>query len=367
MKVLLAHYWYLKERGGEKVLNSISTLFEEYDLLFHVHDEELVKKKHPNAKKIKNTFISRLPLAKRFYQIYLFLFPFAIYFADTDKYDLIISFESGPMKGLKKNENQIEITYCHSPMRYLYDMKEDYYTSFFKTIYLKTFSPFLRFWDSYSSKKLNLILSNSNFVSERVKKYWGRESLVVNPCLSNNQLERTIERNNIKTNEFLFLGELTEYKKPKLAIEGCIAANAVLHIVGDGEQASSLAQEYSDNKNIIFHGRVSEQQLETFFSYCNALIFPGIEDYGLVPLESIGYGMPVIAFKKGGCLDYLNNDYADFFYQQEVCELSNLIKMRIQDPKIINQNDILKVKENFSQKAFLKKIEEALLQLDIKV
>ena len=210
------------------------------------------------------------------------------------------------MKGLKKNDNQIEVTYCHSPMRYLYDMKEDYYTSFFKKLYLKIFSPLLIFWDSYSSKKLNLIISNSNFVSERVKKYWGRESLVVNPCLSNNQLQKTIERKNIKTNEFLFLGELTEYKKPKLAIESCIAADAVLHIVGDGEQASSLAQEYSENKNIIFHGRVSDKQLETFFSSCNALIFPGIEDYGLVPLESIGYGMPVIAFKKGGCLDYLN-------------------------------------------------------------
>ena len=367
MKVLLAHFWYLKERGGEKVLKSVSNLFEEYDMLFHVHDQELVKKAFPNARKIRNTFISYLPFAKRLYQMYLFLFPLAIYAAKTDKYDLIISFESGPIKGLKKNKNQIEITYCHSPMRYLYDMKADYRTSYVKTIYLKVFSPFLKLWDSKSSKNLDLVISNSNFVADRVRAYWGRDSLVINPCLSDKQLQIKNDRINLKKNEFLLLGELTEYKKPKLAIDACIDAGAILHVVGDGEQKNSLTRKYSRHKNIIFYGRVPDKNLLSFFAKCNSLIFPGIEDYGLVPLESISLGLPVIAYKKGGCLDYLDEDYADFFNTQKVDEISKIIRQRMKKPKRINPKNIDAIKEEFTEKVFLRKFKQAILELGIKI
>ena len=341
-------------RGGEKVLENICRAYPNADIYTHVYNKKNISKTI-NSHNIKTTFINKLPFSKYLYKYYLILMPYALKKLDLRAYDLIISSESGPSKGFLKNKNSFHICYCHSPMRYLYDMKSEYldkYNFFFKKI-INLFFNCLQKWDFKTSKNIDLIIANSKFVSNRVKKYWRKNSVVINPSINLNEF--SISKN--KKSYYIVLSELVSYKRIDIAVEAFNKNKKELYVIGSGSLLKKLKK--NSKKNIKFFNNVSDIQKASYLSYAQALIFPGIEDFGITPLESLASGTPVIAFKKGGVLDYLEENKNVIFFNKQTCNSLNraLVKFEKNKDKF-NSDSLRKTVLDFSDQSFIGKFKK---------
>ena len=202
MKVAIVHYWLLSMRGGEKVLEELCNIYPDADIFTHVVDEEKISetiKKH----KIYQTFISRLPFAKKLYKYYLPLMPLALESLDLQEYELVISSESGPAKGIITSPNSMHICYCHSPMRYLWDHYHLYQknSGFLSKLFMPLIFHFMRIWDESSSHRVDHFIANSHFIAKRIKKFYKRDSVVIHPPVDIEAFSIAEE----KTNDFYLL------------------------------------------------------------------------------------------------------------------------------------------------------------------
>ena len=299
-------------RGGEKVLENFCKIYPDAEIYTHVYNPNNISSLI-NSHSVHTTFINYLPFSNKLYKYYLPLMPLALKFVNLNKFDLIISLESGPSKGFRKNKKALHVCYCHTPMRYLYDMKnlylKDYSILFRKLIELVIF--YLKKWDLSTSRSIDIIIANSNFVSNRIKKYWNRNSEVIHPSI--NLSDFTLADK--KKDYYLILSELVEYKRIDIAINAFNKNKKKLYVIGDGP----LMNKYKkiSKSNIKFLSSLSNGDRNKHLSNCKALIFPGIEDFGIVPIESMASGTPVIAYKKGGALDYLKEDINGMFFNEQ--------------------------------------------------
>jgi len=330
MKTAIIHYWLVNDRGGEKVLAELAKLYPEADLFTHAFDPKAV----PEAIRSLNvctTFIQKLPFAKKFYQIYLPLMPWALRRLDLSGYDLIISSESGPAKGIRKPKGATHICYCHTPMRYLWDMSDEYYqaASPLKKLGMKLFLPWLKKWDRWSATQVDHFIANSQFVAERIKKIYAREATVIHPPVDT---EHFLKLQRDPQDFYLFFGQLTAYKRADLAIEAFNRLGKRLVVAGDGESFQGLGKLKTLNSelgtlNIEFLGRISDEKRDELYLQAKALIFPGTEDFGIVPLEAQAAGCPVIAFGQGGALEtVVENETGLFFENQTVDSLCDAVE-----------------------------------------
>ena len=302
MKIAIIHYWLIKMRGGEKVLENICDIYPQADIYTHVLDKENISskiKKH----NIFTTFIDKLPNSKKLYKYYLPLMPLGLKLLNLRSYDLIISSESGPSKGIVKNYNAKHVCYCHSPMRYIWDMSSVYYNKFniFEKIGYNIFSKYLKRWDVKSSNDIDLILANSLFVKNRIKNNWKKDSKILNPTIN----FQNYKKNNTNKEYYIVVSEHASYKRLDIVIEAFNQINKKLIIIGDGPLLNKHIK--LANENIKILGFLDDNKKNEYISYAKALIFPGIEDFGIVPLEAMAYGKPVIAFNGGGAIEYLRD------------------------------------------------------------
>jgi len=341
-------------RGGEKVLENICRAYPNADIFTHVYNENNISK-IITSHNIRTTFINKLPFSRYLYKYYLLLMPYALKKLDLKKYDLIISCESGPSKGIIKNKNSYHVCYCHTPMRYLYDMRNEYlkkYNFLFKKI-INSFFNYLKKWDYMTSQKIDLIISNSEFVSNRIKKYWNRNSIIINPTI--NLDEFSISKS--KKSYYIVLSELVSYKRIDIAIEAFNKNKKELYIVGSGSLLNKFKR--ISKKNIRFLDNVSDMQKTSYLSNAQALIFPGIEDFGITPLESLASGTPVIAFKDGGVLDYLKeNENAIFFNKQTSNSLNRALVNFEENKDKFSPDSLRKTILEFSDQSFIKKLKK---------
>ncbi len=358
-KIALVHYWLLDWRGGEKVLKDVTDFYvnDRVTIYTNVFNKDLQKNFGKHVK-IKTTFIQKLPMSNRFYQAYLLLMPLALFLLKLDKYDLIISFESGPAKGIKKKYRNKHISYVHSPMRYIWDMHDDYIkaASFFEKIYLKIVTPILRVWDKKTAHHPKVIYCNSNFVKKRITKYWGRESSVIYPGTPQIDVKNEI----IDKNYYLFIGELNHYKKADLVFNAFLENEKKLKIIGKGKYLDYFKK--SKNENIEVLGRVSDFKKDKLLAECSALIFPGVEDFGLVPVEAMNYGKPVIAFRSGGALETVEENLSGvFFNKQTVLSLNEAINKYEFNKNSFSIEKIQNHAKKFSVKNFKKTFSEVVV------
>ena len=298
MKVAIIHYWLVNMRGGEKVVEALLDLYPHADIYTHVFDEHAVSEKI--AQRIKGTtFIQKLPKANRFYQSYLPLMPFALEQLDLRAYDLILSSESGPAKGVITSPNSVHICYCHSPMRYVWDMYHDYYqhSSLLKKLVMPFLLHRLRLWDLASSFRVDHFIANSSFVKKRIRKFYRRDSEVIYPPINiaDFYIAEQVE------DYYLIVGQLVAYKNIRLAVEAFNQNGKRLVIIGAGAELAGLKS--IAEANIQFLGYQSFDVIKQYYAQCLALIFPGVEDFGMVPVEAMASGRPVIALSQGGTLD----------------------------------------------------------------
>ena len=315
MKVAIVHYWWLSNRGGEAVVAAIAVLYPEADRYVHVCDEPLVRKTLGAGFKGKviTTFIARLPGAAKHYQKYLPLMPVALEQLDLSAYDLVISSESGPAKGVITRPDALHVCYCHSPMRYVWDMYPAYLQGAGRVVraLFPWVAHWLRVWDRASADRVDHFVANSSFVASRIRKFYRRDAEVVYPPVNVTSFDHRRERGDF----YLCLGQLVPYKRADMVVEVFNRLGLPLVVIGEGELLDRLKAIAAPNVQLM--GRqafsVVKEKLET----CKALVFPGLEDFGIVPVEAMASGAPVIAYGKGGALDTIVHGKTGILFDEQ--------------------------------------------------
>lgn len=326
-KIALVHDWLTGMRGGEKVLEIFCDFFPNAPIYTLIHLKGRISPKI-ESHEIIPSFIQKLPFAEKKYRYYLPLMPRAIETFDLSPYDLVISTSHCVAKGVKVKKDALHICYCHTPMRYIWDQYDHYFgpkeAHFILRSLMKILRPSLQKWDQESSKKVNFFLANSNYVKDRIKKYYFQDSQVIYPPVDTQFF--IPEFNDQKSPSFyLIVSALAPYKKIDLAIEAFNIFKAPLKIIGTGQWEKKLKK--MADKNIEFLGWKSNDELKWYYQHSKALIFPGTEDFGIVPLEAMACGTPVIAYGEGGALEStLENKTGLFFREAKANSLLNAIE-----------------------------------------
>lgn len=346
MKVALVHYWLVGMRGGEKVLESLCGLFPEADIFTLVLDKDHISEKILSHK-IETSFLQKIG-GRRFYQKMLPLMPFAIERFDLTEYDLVISSEAGPAKAIVTRPDALHICYCHSPMRYIWDLEPQYRVNsgVFARALLAVFGPFLRAWDVTTAQRVDYFIANSKYVAKRIRKFYRRESTVINPPVD---LERFKSSGDV-SDVYICAGQITPYKRIDLAIVAFNKMNKRLDIIGSGasERLKKMA-----GSNIRFLGTLDDNEMARRFSSCKALIYPGVEDFGIIPLEVMASGRPVIAFGRGGaCETVIDGKTGRLFSEQTEEALINAVTLFEKTGVAASSEDLRAHAAQFSQANF---------------
>ena len=298
MKVALLHYWLTNVRGGEKVLAALGELFPEADVFTHAYVPGNMEGMF-DGRRVAESFIARLPLGRRHPQAYLPLMPAASRSLKLEGYDLIVSSESGPIKGIHKPKGARHICYCHTPMRYLWDMYGEYYRTagIGGKMAMRLFTGYLRREDLKSAEAVDKFVANSAFVAERIKRIYGRDSVVVHPPVDVDFFGSAARG---ADDYYLFAGANVDYKRLDLAEAACRRMGRRLVVAGGGS--------------------VTNDELRSLYAGAKALLFPGIEDFGIVPIEAQAAGTPVIAFGRGGALETVAGGSTGMFFREQTVE-----------------------------------------------
>ena len=315
MKVAIIHYWLVTMRGGERVLERICRLYPQADIFTHVYDPTAMSPLL-RSKNVKTTFIQKLPYATKLYQKYLPLMPMALEEIDLSDYDLVISAEAGPAKGVIARPDATHVCYCHSPMRYIWDQYHTYKASagLLTRLSMPLIAHGLRQWDVTSAARVDTFAANSQFVAQRIRKYYRREATVVHPPVSVDLFSPAADLDSY----FLWVGQLVPYKGCDIAIEAFNRLKLPLLIVGDGAQKARLKK--IAGSTIRFAENMSLDQLRNAYARAQALVFTAKEDFGIVPIEAQASGRPVIAYGAGGALETVRDNETGLFFPEQTAD-----------------------------------------------
>ena len=354
MKVALVHDYLNQYGGAEKVLESFTEIFPDAPIYTLIYDPELVKKILPN-KEIRASFLQKIPFAVSRHRLFPPLMPIAVEKFDFSGFDLILSDSAAFSKGIITGPETLHICYCHTPTRYAWDDSHKYIREFNTPFWVKPFVPlfmnYLRLWDREAAFRVDKFISNSRFVAERIKKYYKSEAETIYPPVDTDNF---FPGNKIEK-YFLMVGRLLVYKRFDLAIDVFNELGFPLKIIGTGPEMTKLKKRA--NWNIEFLGNVDKEKMREYYQNCQALIFPQEEDFGIVALEAMACGRPVIAYRGGGALESVKEEETGIFFdEQKINSLLQVVK------KFSSDNfDFRKIRahaEKFDKKIFKEKIKD---------
>ena len=353
MKVALIHDWLTGMRGGEYVLEAISELYPDADLYTLVCDPDKISdqlKRH----RIYTSWLQKIPGAVEKYRHFLPLMPRAIESFDLSAYDLVISSSHCVAKGVRKAPHARHVSYVHAPMRYMWDRYDDYFgpgkASLPVRLATRLVRKNLQDWDRQVSQphRVDAMMANSQFIADKIKQFYGREAQVVYPFadLSRFQLSRKVD------GFYLVLGALAPYKRVDLAIEAFNQLKLPLWIAGHGQDFEKLKP--LAGPTIKFLGSVPNEVVSELYSQCKALIFPGVEDFGITPLEAMASGAPVIAYGHGGAQETVTEKTGIHFAAQNASSLAEAVLKLETGKVVIDENDCRARAALFTKERFQK-------------
>jgi glycosyltransferase involved in cell wall biosynthesis len=327
LRVALVHYWYLRRGGGEQVLDVLADMFPQADIFTIVNDPAAFSNSI-KSHNVSASFLQKLPKVKHYYRALLPFFPLALEQLRLDDYDLVISQESGPAKGVITRAVTCHICYCHTPMRYLWDMYHDYLATAPLGALGKAFYSlachYVRQWDYASAARVDHFVASSQNCTRRIRKYYGRSSEVIYPPVNVDSFSASDSQDDY----YLVVSRLVPYKRIDLAVKACSALGRRLAVIGEGPRMAALQQ--MAGPTITFLGAQPDEVVREHYRRCRAFLFPGEEDIGLTPIEAQASGRPVIAYGRGGALETVVGfcpgqsvsceNYTGVFFQEQSVE-----------------------------------------------
>jgi len=354
MKVALVYDRVNKWGGAERVLLALHKIFPDAPLYTSVYNKE--KAPWANVFEVKTSFLQNFPKAKTSHELYAVLMPMAFESFNFDEYDLVISVTSEAAKGIITKPKTLHICYLLTPTRYLWSGYDDYFKKPLLRFFSKPAVAYLRSWDKIASQRPDEYIAISTEVKNRIKKYYGRDSGIIFPPL----MMPVDIRSDSKTSGdyFLVVSRLTNfYKRVDLVVKACNDLKLPLKIVGEGADQKVLKS--MAGPTVEFLGNLTDEKLSDYYRNCKALIFPGLEDFGLVMAEAQAFGKPVIAYRGGGALDIVKEGITgEFFDEQTVESLKGVLKSF--DKTRYNTKLCIGNSERFLFKAFEKNFREFL-------
>lgn len=311
-RTALVHYWLVGMRGGERVLERILRLYPGADLFTHVYAPDAVSQAIRDCR-VTTSFIQRLPGARRHYQKYLPLMPLALEQMDLRGYDLVISSESGPAKGVIARPDARHVSYVHSPMRYLWDHYHDYRAPAGRLtrLMMPALCHYLRSWDAASASRVDRFVANSQFIRRRIARAWGREADVVHPPVATHLFTPA----EAVGPRYLWVGQMIGYKRPDIVVEAFNRLRLPLLMVGDGDLFEAIARRAGPTVEV--RRKLDFAGLRRAYAEARALVFAAEEDFGIVPVEANASGRPVLAYGRGGVLDSIVPGVSGLFFAEQ--------------------------------------------------
>jgi glycosyltransferase involved in cell wall biosynthesis len=352
LKIALVHDWLTGMRGGEKVLLALLELFPDADLFTLVYRPE----KMPEiirSRRVRVSALQKFPGGPSRYQYYLPFYWTLMGGFDLSGYDLIVSSSSACAKWVRNPRNVPHVCYCHAPMRYIWDMFGDYFGSSASWPVRRAaqfFRPALQRRDLQSNGGVSHFIANSTEVQARIRRIYGRDSEVIHPPVD----VEAFPLSQGPRDYFLVISALVPYKRIDLAVGACTEKGWPLVVIGTGSELKRLKK--IAGPTVQFEGWVADGEMPRYYDRAQALLFPGKEDFGIVPVEALASGCPVIAFGEGGVRDSLQDGVTGVFFQEQTREslVRAVEKFKADpspDPQTLHQRAL-----GFSKDHFLLKI-----------
>lgn len=355
-KVAIVHDWLTAQGGGERVVMALHKAFPKAPIFTSVFSS----KKLPQFANldVRTSFLQKMPLSKKKHQLYPTLRALAFESFDFSDFDVVLSSSSAESKGIITSTETMHISYIHTPTRYYWSGYRQYLNNpgYFGPLdpLVKKVMPKIvkkmRIWDYAAAQRPDFLLANSQNVKNRIKKYYKRDSMVLNPPVDLKRFKKG------KKNEYyLVVSRLIPYKKVDLAVRACKRLGRKLVIIGNGPEMSKLKA--LSNNFIHFKGDLTDNQTANYYKNALAFIFTANEDFGITPLESMACGKPVICFGKGGATESVINKKTGIFFEKQ--NVNSLVKAILEFEKMsFNSNLIVKRAQKFSEENFVKNIKK---------
>jgi glycosyltransferase involved in cell wall biosynthesis len=353
-KVVLAHDWLRGFRGGERVFEVFCDLYPHapiYSLIHKVGTTSEAIDSHP----VKTSWVNSIPGSEDFYPKLLPVFPGLI---DSMKIeedaDLLLSSSSCLIKGLKKPNGSKHICYIHSPMRYVYDQFDTYFgnSGFIQKTIAHSIRGYLQSYDRITNQNVDFFIANSRFVQERIQKYYKRDSIVINPFVDLKDFRALRDSYKEKIDFYLMVTAFAPNKRVDLAIEAFNSLGWKLKIIGGGQEEERLKKMASSN--VEFLGSLSREEVVQNMFEARGFVFPGVEDFGITPLEAIASGTPLIAFNGGGVTETMTHETCEFFPEENSSSLKEAL-LRF-EKRSFDQSKLFERAEAYSRESFIEKM-----------
>jgi len=349
MRTAIVHYWLINHRGGEKVLEALCRMLPDADLFTLFCDPKWLT---PKLRKHRITTSFLNPL-RRWHRSLLPLMPMALESFDLRGYDLVVTSESGPAKGVITDSSARHVCYCHTPMRYLWDLypayRDEWTKSRLKRIAMMPLTNYLRLWDFASAARVDHFVANSENTRRRIWKTYRREAEVIHPPVD-------AESFYWKPAEdyFLMVSELVPYKRADLAVRVFSHNGMRFRVAGAGPEYRRLRTMAAGN--IEFCGRVGDDELRELYARCRALVLPGEEDFGMTPVEALASGKPVIALGRGGALETVPAFGGVFFDEPTEESLAQALRQLESLEREIRPTELQAWARRFSEPEFVRRM-----------
>lgn len=302
-------------RGGERVVEALCNLYPEADLFAHVCAPSMLSAALRD-RKIRTTFIQHLPWSATKYRSYLPLMPLALEQLDLRDYDIVISSESGPAKGIVTLPSTLHVCYCHTVMRYLWDMYHEYRAGAgtLTRMLMPLLSHYLRLWDYASAARVDAFVANSENVAARIQKTYRRDAAVIYPPVDTERFHADRPRGDF----YLTVSQLVSYKRMDIVVEALSRLDLPLVVIGEGPELAKLKR--LAGPKVRFLGRQSDEVVADHLERCKAFVFAANEDFGIVPVEAQAAGAPVIAYGRGGATETVVPGVSGLFFMEQTAD-----------------------------------------------
>jgi len=358
-KIAIVCDWLTTIGGAEKVVLALHNLYPEAPIYTSQYDSSKID--WFKDADVRTTWLQKLPKNATFRKFLPVLRRFAFESLDLTQYDIVISSSGAEAKSVKKlKKGAIHIAYCHSPTHYYWQRYDEYIKNPgfgllnpLARLGLRILVKPMRRWDYVVAQRPDIMIANSSHIQKKIKEYYGRDSIVIYPPVDVEQFQKKAE--NTKRDGLVIVGRQVPYKRFDLAISAAIKLNKKLVVIGDGPLHKDLLSQADGHKNISFKTNLKTTEIAEILSKSELFLFPGIEDFGIAPVEALASGTPVIAYNDGGALDYINKDTGILFEKQTTQSLVEAIEKGL--TMEWNHKKISNFSINFSHHIFIKAIQ----------